>query len=64
MRGRQLPKGGPTYDFTKISQKLYEIERIWTRGHIPRAPFRSATDKDKNMAWFSKNDLFFRHVKF
>ena len=24
--------GAPTYDFTKISQKLHEIERIWTRG--------------------------------
>ena len=30
-RGRQLPRGGaPTYDFAKISQKLHEIERIWT----------------------------------
>ena len=24
--------GAPTYDFAKISQKLHEIERIWTRG--------------------------------
>ena len=32
-RGGQLPGGGaPTYDFAKISQKLHEIERIWTRG--------------------------------
>ena len=31
--GRQLPRGEvPTYDFAKISQKLREIERIWTRG--------------------------------
>ena len=31
-RGRQLSGGGwaPTYDFAKISQKLHEIERIWT----------------------------------
>ena len=44
-RGRQLPGGAPTYDFAKISQKLDEIERIWTpRGaHGPCAPLRSAT---------------------
>ena len=32
--GRQLSGGGgaPTYDFVKISQKLHEIERIWTPG--------------------------------
>ena len=29
-RGRQLPGGAPTYDFAKFSQKLHEIERIWT----------------------------------
>ena len=29
-------EGAPTYDFAKISQKLHEIERIWT-------PLRSAT---------------------
>ena len=30
-RGRQLSGGGaPTYDFAKFSQKLHEIERIWT----------------------------------
>ena len=29
-RGRQLPGGAPTYDFAKNSQKLHEIERIWT----------------------------------
>ena len=28
-RGRQLPRGAPTYDFAKFSQKLHEIERIW-----------------------------------
>ena len=22
--------GGPTYDFAQLSQKLHEIERIWT----------------------------------
>ena len=31
-RGRQLPSGAPTYDFVKISQKIHEIERIWTPG--------------------------------
>ena len=29
-RGRQLSGGAPTYDFAKFSQKLHEIERIWT----------------------------------
>ena len=29
-RGRQLSRGAPTYDFAKFSQKLHEIERIWT----------------------------------
>ena len=44
-RGHQLPGGAPTYDFAKISQKLHEIERIWTgRGaRVPCAPLRSAT---------------------
>ena len=31
-RGRQLPRGAPTYEFVEFSQKLHEIERIWTRG--------------------------------
>ena len=31
--GRANPPGGaPTYDFAKFSQKLHEIERIWTPG--------------------------------
>ena len=30
--GRQLSGGGPTYDFSKFSQKLHEIETIWTPG--------------------------------
>ena len=41
--GAPTPRGGggaPTYDFAKFSQKLHEIERIWT----PRAPPRSATE--------------------
>ena len=29
-RGANSPRGAPTYDFAKISQKLHEIERIWT----------------------------------
>ena len=37
-RGRQLPRGAPTYEFVEFSQKLHEIERIWT-------PLRSATGK-------------------
>ena len=37
-RGRQLPKGAPTYDFAKFSQKLHEIERIWTRGGASLPP--------------------------
>ena len=29
--GAPTPQGGaPTYDFARISQKLHEIERIWT----------------------------------
>ena len=36
-RGRQLSGGGaPTYDFAKFSQKLHEIERIWTPGGRPK----------------------------
>ena len=38
--------GGATYDFAKFSQKLHEIERIWTAtggGGVPHAPLRSAT---------------------
>ena len=31
-RGRQLSRGAPTYHFAKFSQKLHEIERIWTGG--------------------------------
>ena len=31
-RGCQLSRGVPTYEFAKFSQKLHEIERIWTRG--------------------------------
>ena len=30
--GRQPSRGVPMYDFAKFSQKLHEIERIWTRG--------------------------------
>ena len=39
------PGGGPTYDFAKFSQKLNEIERIWTpgMGARPSPPLRSAT---------------------
>ena len=39
--GRQLPRGegAPTYDFGKISQKLHEIERIWTPREDARPKF-------------------------
>ena len=38
--GAPTPRGGaPTYDFTKFSQKLHEIERIWAPGgHASLAP--------------------------
>ena len=37
--GGTNPGGGePTYDFAKISQKLHEIERIWTRGYVSLVP--------------------------
>ena len=41
--GRQPSMGAPTYDFAKISQKLHEIERIWT----PSRPLRSAAEYSK-----------------
>ena len=28
--GANSPGGAPTYNFAKFSQKLHEIERIWT----------------------------------
>ena len=30
--GTPTLQGAPTYDFAKFSQKLHEIERIYTRG--------------------------------
>ena len=38
--GTNPPKGAPSYDFAKFSQKVHKIERIWTpRGaRIPHAP--------------------------
>ena len=30
--GSVNPPGAPTYNFAKFSQKLHEIERIWTPG--------------------------------
>ena len=59
MRGRQLPKGAPTYDFTKISRKLYEIERIWTRGGAFLAPpLDPPLIKIRIWLGFQKSDLF------
>ena len=37
--GANSPGGAPTYDFAKISQKLHEIERIWTPGRGARPKF-------------------------
>ena len=37
-RGRQLPRGAPTCEFAKFSQKLPEIERIGTPGGASLAP--------------------------
>ena len=37
--GTNSPGGAPTYDFTKFSQKLHEIERIWTPGGGARPKF-------------------------
>ena len=39
--GRQPSRtGDTTHDFAKFFQKLHEIERIWTRGGVPRTPLR------------------------
>ena len=45
--GTNSPGGVPTYEFAKFSQKLHEIERIWTPGGIPRAPLRSAAEMSR-----------------
>ena len=37
--GANSPGGAPTYDFGKISQKLHEIERIWTPREDARPKF-------------------------
>ena len=34
--GANSSVGVPAYDFAKISQKLHEIERIWTWGARPK----------------------------
>ena len=38
--GAPTPRGGgaPTYEFAKFSQKMHEIERIWTGGRPSRPP--------------------------
>ena len=39
-------RGAPTFDFAKFSQKVHEIERIWTPGGAcPLCPPISATGK-------------------
>ena len=44
--GANSPGGAPTYDFAKFSQKLHEIERVWTpRGRASKILLcRSATE--------------------
>ena len=39
-------RGAPAYDFAKFSQKLHEIEGIWTPTARPSRPLRSATEYD------------------
>ena len=42
--GANSPGGAPTYDFAKFSQKLHDIERIWTGGRVSKILLcRSAT---------------------
>ena len=36
--GATTPRGAPTYNFAKCSQKLHEIERIWMPGEGGRVP--------------------------
>ena len=35
---RQPSRGAPTYDLAKFSQKLHQIERIWTPGGARPSP--------------------------
>ena len=53
-RGRCQPSNGaPTYDFAKYSQKLHEIERIWTPGRASKILLcRSATENCMKMKEF------------
>ena len=59
-RGRQLPRGALAYDFAIFSQKLHEIERIWTpRGaRIPGAPLGSATDLEQTVVVMGQSNVF------
>ena len=70
--GRQPSNGAPTYDFAKYSQKLHEIERIWTPGRATKILLcRSATENCMKMKEFgSRGDsprsvtaLFFNERK-
>ena len=36
--GTPTLQGAPTYNLAKFSQKLHEIDRIWTRGNASLAP--------------------------
>ena len=48
--GAPTLRGAPTYDFAKFSQKLHEIERIWTLVRVPRTPL------DRPLEWIFKID--------
>ena len=53
--GANPPRGAPTYDFAKFSQKLHEIERIWTpRGRGECVPRERLDPPVKSMPfrWF------------
>ena len=42
--GANSPGGVPTYDFAKFSQKLHEIEKIWTPGRGGRVSLAPPLD--------------------
>ena len=54
-------RGAPTYDFTKFSPKLHEIERIWTGGGASKILLcRSTTEY--LLTWLKKHvDVHFSY---
>ena len=53
--GANSPRGAPTYDFAKISQKLHEIERIWTPRGAARPKFYYV---DPPLQMYSRKNYF------